>query len=164
MPTTTLDFMGRKMYLPGWMSVSSASYDRNSLIFGFTPMEPQITTLSERYMTPRGAHISISQAAYVLLEELAVRGQLPLDLEQIRQVYLGGRLKLTDINFRMRREVGVGSPSIGRLELSRLRLGGTPFLKMHYDLAERAITGELIGMLAPDSRPQLNQGILRINN
>ncbi len=161
--SNSLEFMKTRMYLPGYMSVKTLDYRGDHLDFSFVPVEPQVTILSSQYLTPRGMHICISQAVYAFAEELAERGRLGLDVKELRDVYLKGRLKLVEMLHRMRRELETTSTLPGRLNLTKFRQGSMPVIKMDFDIGDNALCGYLVGVIAPRKVSQTNKDILRMN-
>ncbi len=157
---TALQFL-EQMYLPSYMTVSNTDFSGNRLYFDFEPVEPPVTVLSEKYLTPRGTHIVVSQSGYCVLEKEIEK--LGLDAKGLRDLTREGRLKLVEFNQRFRRELGLSETLQGRLTLTRLRAGKLPVIKLDFDLGERAVTGEMTGVIAPHSVPQTNADILRMN-
>lgn len=157
---TAFDFLER-VYLPGFMSLTSMEGDSNKAYFNFYPIEPQVTIFSERYLTPRGNHIILSQAVYCYCEELIERLGLDPNLETFREKWLKGMLKLTWLGQRFRRELGLDKKLQGRLTLTRLRTGRSPMVKMKFNLGEGAVSGDLTGVITSEPVPQMNADILR---
>ena len=150
-----------QMYLPGYMTLDSEDYDGRSACFKVRPVEPQVTVLSDKYLTPRGTHIIVSQASYCLFEQLVSRGNLPLTVDELRGVGELGRLKLVEFNQKLRKELPLSGRLEGRFSVTRLRGGAMPVVKMDFDLGNRAITGNLTGVIAPHTVVQANSDILR---
>ncbi len=158
---TAIQFLER-MYLPGYMTILSEDYSGDKAWFDFRPVEPQVTILSDRYLTPRGTHICLSQSSYCFFERLMIdRGYF--NPGKLHQLGFEGRLKLVEFNQRFRREVKLSDLLQGRLDLTKLRHDKIPILRMDFDLGNRAITGSLTGVIAPHSMPQTNSDILRID-
>lgn len=158
----TFDFLEQQIYLPGCMTLASAAYDANGAEFKFNLKEPKVTRGIVNYFTPRGFHICISQATYALAEYLASKRKFGnLDVFNLRTIALEGRLKITELFQKFRKEVGLSEPILGRVDLTRLRLGKMPVLKFDFEFENRAVTGNLVSIIAPKSMPQLNQDILR---
>jgi hypothetical protein len=159
----TFEFLKQKVYLPGYMALDSAAYDINGAEFKFNVKEPKITRGSfANYFTPRGLHICISQAGYALTEYLASKKELgDLDIPNLRTILLEGRVKITELYQKFRKEVGLLEPIPGRIDITRLRLGKTPVLKFDFEFGARAVTGNLVSIIAPKPMPQLNQDLLR---
>jgi len=159
----TFEFLEQQIYLPGYMTLASAAYDANGAEFKFNLKEPPVTRGSfVNYFTPRGLHICISQAGYALVEHLANKGELgDLDVPNLRAIFLEGRIKITELFQKFRKELGLSEPIPGRIDITRLRLGKTPVLKFDFEFENRAVTGNLVSIIAPKPMSQLNQDILR---
>ena len=84
-----------------------------------------------------------------------------LDLETFRSDTEEGRLKIVELNQKFRKEVGLANPLQGRLTLTKLRQGKTPIIRLDFEIGNRAITGSMMGLIAPEPVPQLNADILR---
>ena len=165
MMRNAFEFLEQQIYLPGYMTLASASYNANGAEFKFNLREPPVTRGSfVNYFTPRGLHICISQAGYALVEHLASKGKLgDLDIPNLRAIFLEGRVKITELFQKFRKEVGLSEPISGRIDITRLRLGKIPVLKLDFEFGARAVTGNLVSIIAQKSMPQLNQDILRFN-
>ncbi len=159
----TFEFLEQQVYLPGYMTLASAAYDANGAEFKFNLREPPVTRGSFiNYFTPRGLHICISQAGYALLENLANEGRLEnLDAQILRKIAFEGRIKITELYQKFRKELELSEPIPGRIDITRLRLGKTPVLKVNFEFGARAVTGNLVSIIAPKPMSQLNQDILR---
>ena len=127
----------------------------------FNPTEPPVTILSTKYMTPRGAHIFISQAGLCLVEYVLANECFDMSTQEYRELTIDGRMKIVELNQRFRREIALDRGLQGRVDLTRIRWGKLPMILMDFDLANHAITGNLIGVLAPKPMPQMNADILR---
>ena len=161
----TFEFLEQQVYLPEYMTLDSAVYAANGAKFKFNLKEPKVTRGIVNYFTPRGFHICISQAAYALAEYLASKGELgDLDILNLRTIALEGRLKITELFQKFRKEIGLSKPIPGRIDITRLRLGKTPVLKFDFEFGARAVTGNLVSIIAPKPMSQLNQDILRFKN
>ncbi len=157
---TRFQFLNR-LYLPGYMGLRTEAYDKRSGIFDFTPTEPPVTVLSSKYMTPRGAHIFISQAGLCLVEHVLVNESFPMDTQEYRSLTMDGRIKIVELTQRFRREISLDTDLQGRVELTNIRWGRLPMIMMDFDLANQAISGSLVGVLAPRPMSQTNSDILR---
>lgn len=153
-----------RLYLPGYMTLVSEDYDGNTGVFGIQPKEPQVTVFSSRYLTPRGSHISISQAGVCLVEQLMRQCVLDFDITDFRDFTSEGRLKLIELNQRFKRELRLDAPIEGRFTLTHFRPGKIPVLKMDFDLGNRSFVGNLTGVIAPKPIPQMNADVLRNPN
>ncbi len=158
---TRFQFLER-LYLPGYMGLQSEDYDKRSGVFDFTPMEPPVTILSTKYLTPRGAHIFISQAGLCLVEHVLIDEEFDMSIDEYRELTMDGRIKIIELNQKFRREIELDKVLQGRVDLTRIRWGRTPMIKMDFDLANNAITGNLTGVLAPKPMTQMNADILRV--
>ena len=157
---SALQFL-EEMYLPGFLSVLDLDFSGNTAWFNFMPVEPQVTILSDQYLTPRGTHISLSQSSYCFCEEI-IRRKEYMELAQIRNMGTTGRLKIVEFNQRFRAETKLNQILQGKLIISRFRWGKMPVVKMDFDLNEQAIAGDLTGVIAPHPVRQTNVDILRI--
>jgi len=149
------------LYLPGYMGLQTEAYDKRSGVFDFIPIEPPVTILSTKYLTPRGAHIFISQAGFCLLEYVLEREEFDMNVDEYKVLTAEGRLKIVELNQKFKREVGLENNLQGRMDLTRIRWGKMPMIKMDFDLADKSITGNFIGVLAPKPMSQMNADILR---
>jgi len=70
-------------------------------------------------------------------------------------------LKIIELNQKYRKEVALDRDLQGRLDLTKSRWGKMPVFKVDFDLANRAITGNLTAVFAPKPMPQMNADILR---
>ena len=162
---STFEFLKKQVYLPRYMVLDSAAYNANGAEFKFNLREPKVTRGIVNYFTPRGIHICISQAAYALAEYLVSRGELgSLDIPNLRTIALEGRLKITELFQKFRKEIELPESILGRIGLTRLRLGKTPVFKFDFEFGERAVVGNLVSIIAPKPMPQLNQDILKFKN
>ena len=159
------EFLSEDVYLPGWMLLVSEYYDRNGGTFSFNAREPPVAREQVvNYITPRGLHIYISQAGFALGEYLVKERQLEgLDVESFRELMLQGRMRIIELNQRFRRELELGKLIQGRFDITKLRLGKMPVLKLNFDFEKRAIYGDLTTVIAPFPVPQLNQYLIRGN-
>lgn len=159
----TFEFLEQEIYLPGYMTLASAKYHDNGAGFLFNVREPPVVRGSiVDYITPRGLHICISQAGYALAENLIKEGEFKgLDLGTLREILLQGRVKITELFQKFRKEVGIVEPIPGEFIITRMRPGKTPVIKLDFNFAEGAITGNLVSMIVAKPTPQLNQDIVR---
>lgn len=157
--TSAIQFL-KKMYLPGYMTICAQDYDNNKARFDFKPVEPQVTVLSDRYLTPRGSHILLSQGLYCFSEIILCRtGEY--DEDTLQKIGFEGRLKIVRLDQRFRREIPLDNNVEGRLDLTNSRLGKMPILKFIFNLGSGSITGSIVGVIAPRPMPQTNSSILR---
>jgi len=154
------DFLRDDLYLPGFMTLLAANYDGREMEFDFHPAEPRVTRISLEYFTPRGTHITLSQAGYCLVERTAEERGI-IQPGELRGLLEGARLKIVELNQKFRREVKLADVLRGRMEVARFREGRIPTVQVKFDFANRGITGEMIGMIAPKATPQMNAEILR---
>ena len=159
---TRFDFL-RELYLPGYMGLLTEDYDKRTAIFNFTPTEPHVFKAAN-YLTPRGAHIFISQAGLCLIENILVEEGFNMSVEEYRALTSEGRMKIVELNQKYRKELGLNRELQGRVDLTGIRWGKLPMVKLNFDIGEHAITGNLIGVLAPRPVPQTNSDILAINH
>jgi len=160
---TMLEFLKKKIYLPGYMGILTQDYDKKSGVFDFTPMEPPVTIFSDEYFTPRGAHIFLSQAGFCLLDKVIETEGFDMSVQDYRDLSLQGRMKIVELNQKYRRELRLNENLQGRLDLTRIRWGKSPLVKIDFDIGNRAITGNMICLLAPGQVSQTNVDILRRN-
>ncbi len=160
---TRFQFLER-LYLPGYMTLQSEDYDKRTGIFRFAPTEPPVTVLSTEYLSPRGAHIFISQACLCLLEYvLEQEGEQEgfyMSVQEYRELTFQSRMKIIELNQRFRRETTLDRSLQGSIALTRVRWGKVPMVKMDFDIANHAFTGNLTGVLKLRPMPQLNADIL----
>jgi hypothetical protein len=83
-----------------------------------------------------------------------------MSVQEYRELTSQGRMKIIELNQRYRREVSLDRNLQGRNALTRVRWGELPMVKMDFDIANRAISGNLTGVLAPRPMPQLNADIM----
>ena len=161
--TTTFEFLAKEVYLPGFMTLREEDYDSKGAMFKFDVKEPSVARGSiVDYFTPRGLHICVSQAGYALVEHL-VSERLVNDLEiaSLRQTLLEGRVKITELYQKFRKEIELGKPIQGRFDILRFRQGKLPVLKLDFAFENGAVSGNLTSMIAPRSMPQMNQDLMR---
>jgi hypothetical protein len=148
------------LYYPGYMGLLKEDYDGCEGIFNFKPTEPPVFRAAS-YLTPRGAHIFISQAGMCLVEKLIEQGMLDMDIESYRDVTSKGRLKIVELNQKYRKEIKLDNNLQGRLKLTKLRAGAIPIIKIDFDIDDRSIRGDFTGVLAPYPVPQMNADVWR---
>jgi len=161
MPETRFQFL-EGLYYPGYMCLLSEDYDKRSGIFDFKPTEPPVFIPGE-YLTPRGAHIFISQAGICLIEAVLESEGFDMNADEYRELTAEGRLKIVELNQKYRREVGLDRDLQGKVALTGIRWGKMPMVRMDFDIANRAIRGNLVGVLVPKPVPQTNADIWRGN-
>ena len=162
-PKNTFEFI-ESLYLPGYMTLTSADYDKKGGTFEFNIKEPPVVREGlVDYFTPRGLHICITQAGVALVENMVKEGKLEyLNLQNFRNIILQGRVKITELYQKWRREVKVKEPIQGRIDITRTRLGKVPILKMDFKFENKSVHGNLTSIIVPNPVPQTNQDILRI--
>ncbi len=151
-----------KIYLPGYMGLKTEDYDKRSGVFDFVPTEPPVTILSTKYMTPRGAHIFISQAGLCLVEQVLNEEGFDMSTEDYRKLAREGRMKIVELNQRYRREIPLDKGLQGKVNLTNIRWGKMPLIIIDFDIANRGITGNFVGVITPKPVPQMNSDIIRI--
>jgi hypothetical protein len=159
---TRLEFLN-EIYLPGHVGILSEDYQGRSGVFDFTPIEPQVTILSDKYLTPRGDHIFISQGGLCLVENILIEEGFDMSTKEYRALTFEGRLKIIELNQKYRTEVGLDKNLQGKLDLTKIRWGKMPIVKIDFDIANKAIIENLLGVLAPKPMPQTNADVLRNN-
>jgi len=187
---STTEFLAEEVYLPGYMALANADYDRRSAIFDFDVKEPPVARGDiVNYITPRGLHICISQGSYALVEHMVREGEFgewdigslrgaaldgrlkiaelnqrfrkEIEIAYLRDTLLEGRIKITELYQRFGREVKLGKPVQGRFDVKRFRLGKLPVLKLEFRFANDAVTGNMVSVIAPKPVPQTNRDIMR---
>lgn len=158
---TKFQFLER-LYFPGYMGLLSEDYSKRSAVFGFRPTEPPVCRVVD-YMTPRGVHIFLSQGGICLVESVLQEEGFDMSVEDYRNLTSEGRLKIIELNQKYRKEVRLGRELQGRLNLTGIRWGRLPMIKIDFDIANKSVTGNLVGVLASHPVPQTNSDILREN-
>ncbi len=160
---TTREFLADEVYLPGYMLISGEDYDKKGGTFSFNVREPPVARGDiVHYFTPRGLHICVSQAGYALVEQMVRANQIEgFEVNGLRETLLAGRVKITELYQRFRKEVGLLKPVQGRFDIQRFRAGKLPVLKLDFSFANNAITGNLVSVVAPISVPQTNADLMR---
>jgi hypothetical protein len=153
----------KRLYYPGYMGLLTEDYSKRSGVFGFMATEPPVFRAAD-YLNPRGAHIFISQGGICLVENVLVEEGFDMSVEDYRKLTAEGRLKIIELNQRFRREIGIGGNLVGRLDITGIRWGRMPMVKINFDIQNSSITGNLIGVLAPRPVNQTNSDIWRGNN
>jgi len=157
---STFEYLEQEIYLPGFMTLTSADYDGLTMNFSFHPAEPDVTRFDLTYLTPRGLHITLSQAGICLVERIAEEEGL-IDVRDLRDYTETGRLKITELHQRFRRETPLKDSLQGRMSIDRLRVGKTPLIRMSFDFENSSIKGELTGVIASGPVQQTNYDLLR---
>jgi len=168
----TIEWQRNKVYLPKYMTLISADQINNKGYFDFRLAEPPVSRIGLNYLTPRGNHICISQASYWLIEQLVELGKIDildveglknfLDVEGLRNMALEGRLKIIELNQKLRKEIKLDEIIQGKFALTDSRVNSKmPLIKMDFDLGERGVMGNLTAVLAPKPVPQTNTDIMR---
>jgi len=159
----TLDFLREQVYMPGYMAVEQARLGKNNGEFLFKVREPIVTRGNiVNYFTPRGLHICVSQAGYTLVEHLAINGLLEdWNVNRLRNIFMQGRVKITELYQKFRKEVELTSLLSGTFDITQMRLGKTPVLKMDFEFGNGKVNGFFTSIIAPSPTHQLNQDILR---
>jgi hypothetical protein len=157
---STQDFLSEDVYLPGWMTLQDIYHQRRGLDFTFSPREPEVTRLKLDYVTPRGLHITLSQAGLCLFERVAEEEGL-IQGTDLRSLAIEGRLKVVQLDQKFRREIPLEGPLRGRMNVEKLRMGRVPFIGLTFDFEENAIKGYIGAVIAPEPVPQTNYDILR---
>ncbi|MCD4666877.1 hypothetical protein K8R47_03640 [archaeon] len=151
----------KKLYLPGYMGLLTENYNQKSAVFDFAPTEPPVTILSTEYFTPRGAHIFISQAGFCLMEHILKTEKFDMNIEDYRDLTMQGRMKIIELNQRYRKELKLDDYLQGKLNLTKIRWGKRPLVKIDFDISNRSITGNLTCILAPEPIIPINADICR---
>lgn len=161
----TLDFLREQIYLPGFMAIKEYDAYSTGGSFLFNIKEPKVTRGSFiNYFTPRGLHICVSQASYAIVENMINEKKLEeLDIQTLRQIFLQGRIKITELYQKFRKEVELGKPISGTFNITQMRLGKTPVMKMDFEFDNGKVEGYLTSLIAPLPMPQLNQDLLRFH-
>lgn len=157
---STLDFLREDVYLPGWMTLQDFYPKGREADFTFNPAEPEVTRFNLGYVTPRGLHITLSQAGFCLVERVAEEEGL-VKGSDLRSLIIEGRLKIVQLDQKFRREVPLAERLQGRMRVDKIRKGRIPFIGLTFNFEGNAIKGYLGGVIAPRSVPQKNYDILR---
>jgi len=157
---TRFEFL-EQVYLPRYMGLLTEDYAGQSGVFDFKPTEPPVARIPIEYLTPRGVHIWLSQTGLCVIEHVLETGGFDMPIDEYRDLTMQGRLKIVALNQRFRKEVSAKNNLQGKMDLTRIRWGNMPMVKMEFDIANRAITGDLTGVLAPHPVPQTNTDIIR---
>jgi len=160
MVETTQEFLDKKIYLPGYMILGSAAYQGNKADFDFNLAEPKLTVMPY-YLTPRGVDLCVVQASYAIIENLTEQGRFDFDLSKLREIALDGRIRLVELNQKLRRELRLGETVQGRLNLTKFRYGRMPIAKFDFDIGNKAVHGNLVAVIATERVAQRNQDMLR---
>jgi hypothetical protein len=160
---TVSEFLSNEVYLPGYMVLRKEDYDKNGGTFLFDVKEPLVTRGDlVHYFTPRGLHMCISQAGYALVENMVNEGMLEgYEIDSLRKMMLESRVKITEIYQKFKREIELDKPIQGRFDISKLRLGKMPILRLNFGFENSAVFGYFTSLIAPKPMPQLNQDLLR---
>ncbi|MFH1210000.1 MAG: hypothetical protein V1663_04395 [archaeon] len=161
---TTFEFLADEIYLPGYMLLAKDDYDKKGATFSFNVKEPPVVRGDIlHYLTPRGMHICASQAGYALVEHMLREGLLEgFELQRLRETFLEGRVKMTELYQKFRKEVGLYKTIQGRFNVQAFRSGRLPVLKLDFSFENNSIEGFLTSVIAPKPVPQTNWDIIRI--
>jgi len=159
----TSEFLSEEVYLPGYMLLRKEDYDKKGATFDFSVKEPPVARGNiVHYLTPRGLHICVSQGGYALVENMAREGLLEgFDIPNLRNTFLEGRVKITELYQKFRKEVELSNLIQGRFDVQKLRLGKIPILKLDFRFANGAVEGDLVSVIAPRPMSQMNQDVMR---
>jgi len=160
---TTEQFLENEVYLPGYMLLAGADYDKKGGVFTFNLREPLVLKETfPSYLTPRGLHICVSQASYALVENM-IREEIieDFDILNFRDIFLQGRVKITELYEKFRKEIGLSKIVQGRFDILQFRMGKFPILKLDFDFENKAIHGNLVSVIAPNPVPQTNSDMIR---
>ncbi len=161
-PATTFEFLERKVYLPGYMALTSGDYNGSRAIFGVQIKEPPVARVVN-YFTPRELHIAVSQASFAIAEHLISEGRAEdMDIESFRRLVLEGRMRIVELNQSWRKEVEASRLIQGVFDIRRARNGRMPIVQLDFDFAEGAAYGNLTAVIARHPVPQTNADIVRI--
>jgi len=162
-PETTFEFLANRVYLPGYMALRQEDYDAKGAVFSFKVKEPPVARGNiVHYFTPRGLHICVSQAGYALVEHMAREGIAEgMEIDALRQTLLEGRVKITELYQKFRKEIGLTGQIQGRFDISRFRQGKLPVLKLDFAFENGAVEGNLVSVIAPRPMPQMNADLMR---
>jgi len=159
---STFDWLENEIYLPGYMALISADQSNKTGYFNFRFVEPPVARIDLHYLTPRGAHIGLSQASYWLIEKLAEVGKIDfINVADLRKFCFKGYLKMTRLTMNFRKEIKLDDIVQGKITITHLRPGKMPIIKMDYLLGERAWKGEINTAKESHPVPQTNSDIMR---
>ena len=130
---TRFEFL-KSLYLPGYMGLQTEDYNGRGATFDFMPTEPPVAAIPIGYVTPRGAHIFISQAGLCLVENVIQTEGFDMSAEDFRQLTMEGRMKIVELNQKYRREVETNRNLQGRMDLTKIRWGKMPMIKIDFDI------------------------------
>lgn len=149
-----------RIYLPGYMGLKSEDYQGRKGTFDFNPTEPPVARIVN-YLTPRGAHVFISQAGLCVVEQVIESEGIGMSVDDFRELTVESRMKIVELNQKYRREVRLDRELQGQMELTTIRWGRLPIIRMEFDISNGAIHGDLIGVLASKPVAQMNGDLLR---
>ena len=161
---SAVDFLQQEVYVPGFMTIKNFSYSNNMGYFEFNPVEFKVSPLgSIDYLTPRGLHLCISQSTYSLMEELIENLDFGFEKSYLREVVTQGRIKIKKLFQDFRREVKSNQLLEGKVELVDFRTGRMPLLVFDFNFGNKSILGWTKNVIAPNSLPQTNINLTRLN-
>ncbi len=140
---TAFEFLADEIYLPGYMLLESQDYDKKGATFNFNVKEPPVARGDiVHYFTPRGLHICVSQAGYALVENMLREGLLEgFELQNLRENLLEGRVKITELYQKFKKEIGLSKPIQGRFNIEAFRFGRLPILKLNFGFENNLVEG-----------------------
>ncbi|MDA3836331.1 MAG: hypothetical protein PF542_01800 [Nanoarchaeota archaeon] len=158
-----LNFLKEDVYLPGYTTIENFKYDKNRGLFEFNPVEFLVSPIEKiDYLTPRGLHLCLSQASYALGEEI-LNKELGGDVSEVRKSLLEGRVKIIELNQKLRKEIKTGEPLFGEVTLRASRRGKTPIYSWEFDFGDKSIYGNMVTIIAQDQMIQTNASLSRLN-
>ena len=86
-----------------------------------------------------------------------------MSVEDYWNLSMQGRMKIVELNQKYRKEIALDKNLQGRLDVTKIRWGKAPLVKVDFDIANRAITGNFVAILASKPMPQMNAEIVRRN-
>lgn len=93
-----------------------------------------------------------------MVEEGQIKGY---EVPSLRATLLEGRMKITELYQKFKKELETSEPIPGKIDVTRFRAGRMPFLKLDFSFANNTISGNLVSVIAPKPVPQTNVDILR---
>lgn len=155
----TFEFLKSEIYLPEYVVLREADFDKKGGTFAFIAKEPLIarSTSQPNYLTLKGLPLCLSQAAYAIGENLVKEGLLgDLEIMNLRKILSEGRIRIPEVYERFRRQVKLGKPIQGRFDIAHLRLGKKTLLKLNYDFENNSIEGNFISIITNTPNPPMN--------
>ncbi len=162
---STSEFLAEHVYLPGYMGLLEVDYDKKSALFKFNVKEPLVAKENiVNYLTPRGVHICISQAAYTITERIIQENDIEeLDIATMRNLMLDGQTKMRGIYQDPKRVIKLGKPIQGKFNIIKMGMGKNPYLRLDFEFENKSVEGYFTNFITGHPVTPLNNYVLRIN-